>query len=118
MERRVRRRARSRRIGVHICRLLARDEYHGAAYVACAPLRASRFQISDRVRPRAAARSGTCARRDAYHSSRVIRRAVYAAEYGGESADLNPSFNTWKFWLSSAAIFAGFLTIALLPSCT
>jgi hypothetical protein len=36
----------------------------------------------------------------------------------GEAADLHPSFDTWKFWLSSAAIFAGFLTIALLPSCT
>jgi len=33
-------------------------------------------------------------------------------------ADSKPPFNTRKFWLSSAAIFAGFLTIALLPSCT
>jgi hypothetical protein len=30
---------------------------------------------------------------------------------------LDPSFDTWKFWLSSAAMFAGLLTIALLPSC-
>jgi hypothetical protein len=34
------------------------------------------------------------------------------------SADSNESFNTRKFWLSSVALFAGVLTIGLLPSCT
>jgi hypothetical protein len=38
-------------------------------------------------------------------------------EITGEAADLDPSFDTWKFWLSSAAIFAGVVASALLPSC-
>jgi len=29
----------------------------------------------------------------------------------------DPPFNTRKFWLSSAAFFAGILAVALLPSC-
>jgi len=44
--------------------------------------------------------------------------AGYAPEKEGEAAHLKPSFDTWKFWLSSAAMFAGFLAIALLPSCS
>ena len=31
---------------------------------------------------------------------------------------LNPSFDTWKFWLSSAAIFAGILVAGLIPGCS
>jgi len=31
---------------------------------------------------------------------------------------VDPSFNTWKFWISSAAIFAGVLASAFLPSCS
>lgn len=44
--------------------------------------------------------------------------ARYTPKNNGEAAHLKPSFDTWKFWLSSAAMFAGLLTIALLPSCS
>lgn len=56
--------------------------------------------------------------RDAVHSSHVICHGTLRAEKSkGEAADLDPSFDTWKFWLSSAAIFAGLVASALLPSC-
>jgi hypothetical protein len=29
----------------------------------------------------------------------------------------HPLFNTWKFWLSSAVLFAGILTVGLIPGC-
>ena len=61
--------------------------------------------------------SGKCAGRDAYHSSEVIRRGSLRALKQRGVTHLDPSFDTWKFWLSSAAMFAGLLTIALLPSC-
>jgi hypothetical protein len=31
--------------------------------------------------------------------------------------DLKSSFDSWKFWLSSAAIFAGVLIVGLIPGC-
>jgi hypothetical protein len=30
---------------------------------------------------------------------------------------LDPQFNSWKFWLSSAAFFAGLLIVGLIPGC-
>ena len=30
---------------------------------------------------------------------------------------MDPSFNSWKFWLSSAVFFAGVLTVGLIPGC-
>jgi hypothetical protein len=29
----------------------------------------------------------------------------------------HPPFNPWKFWLSSAVLFAGILTVGLIPGC-
>jgi hypothetical protein len=31
--------------------------------------------------------------------------------------DLNSPFDSWKFWLSSAAMFAGILIVGLIPGC-
>jgi len=57
-----------------------------------------------------------CEGRDAYHgsptSSAGILRAVKNKHFDSERP-----FDTRKFWLSSAAFFAGLLAIALLPSC-
>ena len=30
---------------------------------------------------------------------------------------MDPSFNTWKFWLSSGVFFGGVLTVGLIPGC-
>jgi hypothetical protein len=30
---------------------------------------------------------------------------------------LDPQFDTWKFWLSSVVLFAGVLTVGLIPGC-
>ena len=30
---------------------------------------------------------------------------------------MDPKFNTWKFWLSSAVLFTGVLTVGLIPGC-
>jgi hypothetical protein len=30
---------------------------------------------------------------------------------------VDPSFNTWKFWLSSAVFFTGVLIVGLIPGC-
>jgi hypothetical protein len=35
---------------------------------------------------------------------------------GRGGPDLN-SFDSWKFWLSSAAMFAGILVVGLIPGC-
>ena len=58
-----------------------------------------------------------CAGRDACHSNQVIGQGSLRALNRERIVHLDPSFDTWKFWLSSAAMFAGLLTIALLPSC-
>jgi len=58
-----------------------------------------------------------CEGRDTYHGSQVTCPGILHL-VNREPAVPNPPFDARKFWLSSAAMFAGFLVIALLPSCT
>jgi hypothetical protein len=43
-------------------------------------------------------------------STSQVRAAV-----NRRGADLNPSFDPWTFWLSSAAMFVGILVAGLIP---
>jgi hypothetical protein len=48
------------------------------------------------------------------HSVRIDMSHVRAA-VNRRGADLNPSFDPWTLWLSSAAMFVGILVAGLIP---